>query len=37
MDIIIPYVIWMSLLAYGADLAVRWFIRWRYHWQFEEA
>ncbi len=37
MDIIIPYVIWMSLLAYAADLAVRWFIRWRYHWQFEDA
>lgn len=37
MDIIIPYVIWMSLLAYTADLAVRAFIRWRYHWQFEEA
>ena len=37
MDIIIPYVIWMSLLAYIADLAVRWFIRWRYHWQYEEA
>ncbi len=36
MDIIIPYVIWMSLLAYAADLAVRYFIRWRYHWQFEE-
>ncbi len=36
MDIIIPYVIWMSLLAYAADLAVRAFIRWRYHWQFEE-
>ncbi len=37
MDIIIPYVIWMSLLAYAADLGVRAFIRWRYHWQFEEA
>ena len=37
MDIIIPYVIWMSLLAYAADLAVRYFIRWRYHWQYEEA
>ncbi len=37
MDIIIPYVIWMSLLAYAADLAVRWFVRWRYHWQYEEA
>ena len=37
MDIIIPYVIWMSLLAYLADLGVRWFIRRRYHWQYEEA
>ena len=37
MDIIIPYVIWMSLLAFLADLAVRYFIRWRYHWQHEEA
>lgn len=37
MEIIIPYVIWMSLLAYGADLAVRYFIQWRYHWHHEEA
>lgn len=37
MDIIIPYVIWMSLLAFLADYAVRQFIRWRYHWQYEEA
>ena len=37
MDIIIPYVIWMSLLAFLADLALRYFIRWRYHWQYEEA
>ncbi|MCP3958522.1 MAG: ABC transporter permease subunit [bacterium] len=37
MDIIIPYVIWMSLLAYLADLGVRYFVRWRYHWQYEEA
>lgn len=37
MDIIIPYVIWMSLLAFLADLAVRAFIRWRYHWQYGEA
>lgn len=33
MDIIIPYVIWMSVLAFLADLAVRGFIRWRYGWQ----
>lgn len=32
MDIIIPYVIWMSLLAFFADLALRWFIEKRYHW-----
>jgi len=32
MDIIIPYVIWMSLLAYGADLLVRLWIRHRYKW-----
>ncbi|MEM7350799.1 MAG: ABC transporter permease subunit [Acidobacteriota bacterium] len=37
MDIIIPYVIWMSVLAFLADFAVRRFIRWRYHWQYEEA
>lgn len=32
MDIIIPYVVWMSLLAVGADLFVRVFIRRRYPW-----
>ena len=32
MDIIIPYVIWMSLLAFAADFAVSRFIRWRYPW-----
>ena len=37
MEIIIPYVIWMSLLAFAADLALKWFIRWRFHWQYEEA
>ena len=36
MDIIIPYVIWMSLLAFLADFALRRFIRWKYHWQYEE-
>jgi NitT/TauT family transport system permease protein len=35
MDIIIPYVIWMSLLAYAADLAVRWYVRRRYQWSAE--
>jgi len=32
MDIIIPYVLWMSLLAFLADFAVRRFIDWRYGW-----
>lgn len=33
MDIIIPYVIWMSVLAYLADLGLRTWIRRRYRWQ----
>jgi NitT/TauT family transport system permease protein len=32
MDIIIPYVIWMSLLAFCADLLVRLWIKKRYQW-----
>ena len=32
MDIIIPYVIWMGLLAFAADLALSWFIKRRFHW-----
>lgn len=32
MDIIIPYVIWMALLAFTADLALRWWIQKRYRW-----
>ena len=32
MDIIIPYVIWISLLAFLADLAVRVWIKKRYPW-----
>jgi len=32
MDIIIPYVIWMSLLAFAADLLVRLWIKKRYQW-----
>jgi len=36
MDIIIPYVIWLSLLAYAADLGVRNWIRWRYRWNVPE-
>ena len=36
MDIIIPYVIWMSLLAFIADLAVQGWIKWRYPWVDKE-
>jgi NitT/TauT family transport system permease protein len=32
MDIIIPYVIWMSLLAFLADFLVRFWIKKRYKW-----
>lgn len=32
MDIIIPYVLWMSLLAFTADLLVRLWIKKRYKW-----
>lgn len=32
MDIIIPYVIWMSLLAFGADFLVRVWIKKRFTW-----
>lgn len=32
MDIIIPYVIWISLLAFGADYVVRWCIRTHFKW-----
>ncbi len=32
MDIIIPYVLWISLLAFLADLAVRVYIKKRYPW-----
>ena len=32
MDIIIPYVIWISLLAFIADWVVQRFIKWRYPW-----
>lgn len=35
MDIIIPYVLWMSLLAFFADLAVRRYIERRFHWSVE--
>jgi len=33
MEIIIPYVIWMSLLVYLADLALRLFVERYYHWR----
>ncbi|MFQ6042532.1 MAG: ABC transporter permease [Candidatus Poribacteria bacterium] len=32
MDIIIPYVLWISILAFIADYIVQRFIRWRYPW-----
>ncbi len=32
MDIIIPYVLWMSLLLFLSDLAFRLIIKWRYPW-----
>jgi NitT/TauT family transport system permease protein len=32
MDIIIPYVLWISLLVFLADYAVRRFTAWRYPW-----
>jgi NitT/TauT family transport system permease protein len=33
MDIIIPYVIWMTMLLFLADLLVQRWIAWRYHWK----
>lgn len=33
MDIIIPYVIWMAVLAFVADFALRWWIQKRYRWR----
>lgn len=36
MDIIIPYVIWISLLAFLADVVVRWWIKERYGWLNKE-
>ena len=36
MDIIIPYVLWMSLLALAADWLVRLWIRKRYSWSLSE-
>ncbi|MBF0431628.1 MAG: ABC transporter permease subunit [Fibrobacteria bacterium] len=32
MDIIIPYVIWISLLAFSADFLLRYWIRHKYQW-----
>ncbi len=37
MDVIIPYVIWMSLLAFAADHLLSWFIARRFHWSAGEA
>ena len=35
MDIIIPYVLYMSLLAFAADLLVTWWVKKRYPWVAE--
>ena len=32
MEIIIPYVIWMTLLLFVADFAVLWWIKFRHRW-----
>ncbi len=32
MDVIIPYVLWITLLAYLMDMALRLLIRWRFPW-----
>src|SRR4029077_14771252 len=37
MDIIIPYVMWLSLLAFAGDFALRRWIGWRYRWTAVEA
>lgn len=37
MDIIIPYVIWISLLAFLADAGLRWFIQKKFRWRMQGA
>jgi NitT/TauT family transport system permease protein len=32
MDIIIPYVLWITFLGFALDTALRFFVRWRYPW-----
>ena len=36
MDIIISYVLWMSLLLFLGDMAIRFFIKWKYPWYEKE-
>lgn len=36
MSTILPYVAWISLLAFTADLAVRMWVQWRYPWTDKE-
>lgn len=35
MDVIIPYVLWITLLGYLIDLGLRYFVSWRYRWYIE--
>lgn len=35
MDVIIPYVLWITLLGYLTDLGLRRFVAWRYRWYVE--
>ncbi len=35
MNVIIPYVLWITLLAVGMDQAIRLWIRWRHPWALE--
>ncbi len=32
MDIIIPYVLWITLLGFMMDNFLKWVLEWRYHW-----
>jgi NitT/TauT family transport system permease protein len=32
MDIIIPYVLWITLLGYLMDSVLRWIVNWKYQW-----
>lgn len=37
MDIIIPYVLWITILAFAFDFGLRWLRRWRFPWLVEGA